>query len=95
LARRVDPTAPHAYLSGAVVGGLGKSAWLRTNLGPTLVRSLRELAGAHGLSLELYTEYQMLVERLTDVTELHARRLGVQPLVSSFQDLRSLPLQPV
>jgi hypothetical protein len=62
---------------------------------PTLVRSLRELAGAHGLSLELYTEYQMLVERLTDVTELHARRLGVQPLVSSFQDLRSLPLQPV
>ncbi|MET9315137.1 HAD family hydrolase [Kribbella sp. NPDC003505] len=93
LAARVGPDEPHILLSGAVIGSPGRPPMLTTALAPPVVRALRDLAAAHDVPLELYIGEAMVVERLDQITVLHAENLGVTPtVVASLADLTDQPV---
>ena len=87
VARRMGPNNPHVFQSGAHVafpdGETLKASSLKEVAAQQVVRHARE----HGLVLEVYTPHHMYVERKTQLSEVHARMIGVQALVRDLSEV--------
>lgn len=87
VAQRLDPNTPHVFQNGAQVtyldgNVLQASALKEANL-RALVRTAREL----GETLELYTPQSLYVERKTELSEAHAKMIGVTAIVRDLQEV--------
>lgn len=89
VAKRMGPSNPHVFQSGAHVaypdGETLKASALREAAAHTLVQHARDL----GLVLELYTPHHLYVERKTALSEAHAKLLGVAALVRDLSEVAS------
>lgn len=87
VARRLDPDTPHIFQSGAQItyidGDTLQVSALKENAILTLVRAAREL----GVVLELYTPNALYVERRTDISEAHAKMIGVTAIVRDLAEV--------
>lgn len=87
VAKRVGPTNPHVFQSGAHLafpdGDTLKASSLREAAAQALVQHARDL----GLVLELYTPQHLYVERKTPMSEAHALLLGVPALVRDLSEV--------
>lgn len=87
VAARLGPSTPHAFQNGAVVcypdGDPLRVAALREAATLALVEKAREL----GAVLELYTPTTLYVERKTEMSEAHAKMIGVGAIVSDLQEV--------
>jgi Cof subfamily protein (haloacid dehalogenase superfamily) len=89
VAERIGPSNPHVFQNGAQVGYpdgevLQVSA-LRERDAVALIQHAREA----GYVLELYTTTALFVERSTEISEAHARMLGVTALVRDLSRVAS------
>jgi Cof subfamily protein (haloacid dehalogenase superfamily) len=87
VAMRLGRHNPHIFQSGAHIaypdGETLKATSLKEAAALQLVRHAREL----GLVLEVYTPNHLYVERKTQMSEVHARMIGVQALVRDLSDV--------
>ena len=87
VALRLGRHNPHVFQSGAHIaypdGETLKASSLKEAVGQQLVRHAREL----GLVLEVYTPHHLYVERKTQMSETHARMIGVQALVRDLSEV--------
>lgn len=87
VARRLDPDTPHIFQNGAQVtyidGDTLQMSALREQATLALVRRAREL----GVVLELYTPDGLYVERRTDISEAHAKMIGVNAIVRDLAEV--------
>ncbi len=87
VARRLDPDTPHIFQNGAQItyldGDTLQMSALREQATLALVRRAREL----GAVLELYTPDSLYVERRTDISETHAKMIGVNAIVRDLADV--------
>lgn len=84
VATRLGASTPHAFQNGAVVcypdGDPLRVAALREAATRALIERAREL----GAVLELYTPTTLYVERKTQMSEAHAKMIGVTALVADL-----------
>jgi len=89
VARKLDPDTPHIFQNGAQItyldGDTIQISGLREAAVVQLVRRAREL----GAVLELYTPDTMYVERRTEISEAHAKMIGVSAIVRDLADVAS------
>ena len=89
VARRLDPDTPHIFQSGAQItyidGDTIRVSALKEGATATLVRNAREL----GVVLELYTPNALYVERRTEISEAHAKMIGVTAIVRDLAEVAS------
>lgn len=87
VARRLDPDTPHIFHSGAQItyldGNTIQVSALKEQATNTLVQHAREL----GVVLELYTPNALYVERRTEISEAHAKMIGVTAIVRDLSDV--------
>jgi len=87
VAKRLGAHNPHVFQSGAHVaypdGETLKASSLKEAAALRLVRHAREL----GLVLEIYTPSHLYVERKTQISEAHARMIGVPALVRDLSEV--------
>lgn len=87
VARRLDPDTPHIFQSGAQItyldGDTIQVSALKEQATVKLVRHAREL----GVVLELYTPNALYVERRTEISEAHAKIIGVTAIVRDLSDV--------
>lgn len=89
VAQRLDPDTPHIFQSGAQItyldGNPLQVSAVKEERIQHLVRHAREL----GVVLELYTPQSMYVERRTEISEAHAKMIGVTPIVRDLAEVAS------
>ncbi len=87
VAQRLGPTTPHIFQSGAHIaypdGETLKASALREATARRLINHARKL----GSVLELYTPSNLFVERKTDMSEAHAKMIGVTAIVRDLEDV--------
>jgi len=87
VARRLDPDTPHIFQNGAQVtyldGDTLQVSALREQATLHLVRRARNL----NVVLELYTPDAMYVEPRTDISEAHAKMIGVNAIVRDLAEV--------
>lgn len=87
IAERLGPRNPHVFQSGAIVSDPGGKNLHVAALREASVLGLVEHARELGYALELYTPTTLYVERRTDISEAHARLIGVNALVRDLQEV--------
>jgi hypothetical protein len=87
VARRLDPDTPHIFQNGAQVtyldGDTLQMSALREGATRALVRHARKL----NVVLELYTPDGLYVERRTEISEAHAKMIGVNAMKRDLADV--------
>ena len=87
VATRVGQRNPHVFQTGALIsdpaGDALHVAALRESVALQLVEYAREL----GYTLELYTPTNLYVERKTQISEAHAKMIGVTALVRDLAEV--------
>jgi Cof subfamily protein (haloacid dehalogenase superfamily) len=87
VAQRLGGHTPHVFQSGAHIafadGETLKASSLKEAAAQQLVRHAREI----GLVLEVYTPHHLYVERKTQMSETHARMIGVPALVRDLSEV--------
>ncbi len=87
VAQRLGPTTPHVFQSGAHIaypdGETLKASALREATSRRLIEQARKL----GRVLELYTPSNLFIERKTDMSEAHAKMIGVNAIVRDLEDV--------
>lgn len=87
VAERIGPDNPHVFQSGAHVGYPDGRTIQVTALREADVRVLIATARDRGAVLELYTPTELFVERRTELSERHAKLLGVTAIVRDLEDV--------
>lgn len=87
IAERIGPDNPHVFQSGAHVGYPDGRSIQVTALKEADVRALIATARQRGAVLELYTPSELFVERRTQLSERHAKLLGVTAIVRDLEDV--------
>lgn len=87
VARRLDPDTPHIFQSGAQVAYLDGDTLQVSALREKTTQSLVKRARKLGVVLELYTPDGLYVERRTDISEAHAKMIGVNAIVRDLAEV--------
>ncbi len=86
-AKRLGPTNPHVFQSGAHIaypdGDTLKVSSLKEAVAQKVVQHARSL----GLVLEVYTPQNLFVERKTPMSEAHAKLIGVAAIVRDLTEV--------
>jgi len=80
VARRLDPDTPHIFQNGAQVAYLDGDTLKMSALREGTTRELVSQARRLGVVLELYTPDGLYVERRTEISEAHAKMIGVNAM---------------
>ncbi|MEX2503092.1 MAG: HAD-IIB family hydrolase, partial [Trueperaceae bacterium] len=87
IAQRLDPDTPHVFQNGAQItyldGDTLQVSALKESSAEVLIRAARRL----GVVLELYTPNALFVERRTDISEAHAKMIGVHAIVRDLREV--------
>jgi Cof subfamily protein (haloacid dehalogenase superfamily) len=87
LAERLDADGWHIFQNGASVLRLPSGPSRSSPIAPGLIRSLIDDARARDVTLELYTDSEYAVERISDRARAHADLLGVPFAPRSLESL--------
>ena len=87
VARRLGPTVPHVFQSGAHMAYPDGETLMASSLRESATLQLVQHARALGLVLELYTPTNLYVERRTALSEAHAEMIGVAALVRDLAEV--------
>lgn len=87
IAQRLGPTTPHVFQSGAHIAYPDGQTLKASALHEATSRRLIEQARKLGTVLELYTPSNLFVERKTDISEAHAKMIGVNAIVRDLEDV--------
>lgn len=87
VARRLDPDTPHIFQSGAHVTYLDGDTLQVNALKEGVIDALVRRARGLGVVLELYTPNALYVERRTDMSEAHAKMIGVTAIVRDLAEV--------
>lgn len=87
VARRLDPDTPHVFQSGAQVAYLDGNTVQASALKEAQLRALVKASRDLGAVLELYTPQNLYVERTTDLSQAHAKMIGVTAIVRDLQEV--------
>ncbi|MEJ2289691.1 MAG: HAD family hydrolase [Deinococcales bacterium] len=87
VAQRLGPTTPHVFQSGAHIAYPDGETLKASALKEAASRRLIEQARKLGSVLELYTPSNLFVERKTDMSEAHAKMIGVNAIVRDLEDV--------
>ncbi len=87
VAERLDPDTPHIFQNGAQItyldGDTLQVAALKEASTATLIHAARRL----NVVLELYTTSSLYVERRTELSEAHAKMIGVHAIVRDLAEV--------
>jgi Cof subfamily protein (haloacid dehalogenase superfamily) len=87
VAQRLGPTSPHVFQSGAHIAYPDGETLKASALREATARHIIEQARKLGSVLELYTPSNLFVERKTDMSEAHAKMIGVNAIVRDLEDV--------
>ena len=87
IAQRLGPATPHVFQSGAHIAYPDGETLKASALKEAIARHLIEQARKLGTVLELYTPSNLFVERKTDMSEAHAKMIGVSAIVRDLEDV--------
>jgi hypothetical protein len=87
VARRLDPDTPHIFQNGAQVAYLDGDTLQMSGLREEATRALVRHARKMNVVLELYTPDGLYVERRTEISEAHAKMLGVSAMKRDLTDV--------
>jgi Cof subfamily protein (haloacid dehalogenase superfamily) len=87
VAKRLGPTNPHVFQSGAHIGYPDGDTLKVSALKEAVVKRLVQHARSVGLVLEVYTPNHLYVERKTPMSEAHAKMIGVAALVRDLGEV--------
>ena len=87
VAERLGPAAPHVFQSGAHIAYPDGETLKASALKEATARRLLSQARRLGSVLELYTPSNLFVERKTDMSEAHAKMIGVTAIVRDLEDV--------
>ncbi len=87
VALRLGPAVPHVFQSGAHIAYPDGETLKASALKEATARQLLEQARRLGRVLELYTPSNLFVERKTDMSEAHAKMIGVSAIVRDLEDV--------
>lgn len=87
VAERIGPRNPHIFQNGAQIAYPDGEILQVSALREADTRALVEYAREVGLVLEIYTPTALYVERTTEMSEAHARMLGITALVRDLNDV--------
>lgn len=83
-ARRVQPDGYHIFQNGAAVQKTDGSLGLVSTLPLDAFRGMVEAARREATPLEVYTPAAVYLERTSELTERHARLIGLEPVVGDL-----------
>jgi Cof subfamily protein (haloacid dehalogenase superfamily) len=87
IAARLGPNTPHIFENGAVLAYDNGTTIQVTTLEDDAVLRVIKKARKEGLVLELYTSNGLYVERKTEVSEAHAKLIGVAALTGDLTEV--------
>lgn len=87
VAERLGPNNPHIFQNGAHIALSSGDSLELSALKSSSTLELISFARAKGLVLELYTPGTLFVERRTNISEAHAKMIGVQAIVRDLEDV--------
>jgi Cof subfamily protein (haloacid dehalogenase superfamily) len=87
VARRIGPTNPHVFQSGAHIAFTDGETLKASALKEASTKRLVQHARSLGLVLEVYTPNHLYVERKTPMSEAHAKTLGVTAIVRDLGEV--------
>ncbi len=87
IAERIGPDNPHVFQSGAHIGYPDGRTIEVTALKESAILALVRLARDSGAVLELYTPSDLFVGKRTELSERHAKLLGVTAIVRDLEDV--------
>ncbi len=87
VAQRLGPATPHIFQSGAHIAYPDGETIRASALKEATARALIAEARKRNLVLELYTPSNLFVERKTDISEAHAKMIGVNAIVRDLGDV--------
>lgn len=87
FARRVAPEGLHVFHSGAVISPPGSPAAYVSTLPKAAVHELVAISRREGEPIEFYTETEFYLERNTELTEVHAHHLEMQPEIRDLTEI--------
>jgi Cof subfamily protein (haloacid dehalogenase superfamily) len=93
IAERLGPDNPHVFQGGAHIGYPDGRTLKVTALGETAARAMIAASRKLNVVLEIYTPTNMYVERKTDLSERHAKLIGVTAIVRDLEEV--VELEPV
>lgn len=93
IARRLDPDTPHIFQNGAQVTYVDGETLFVSALKEMACKSLIQRAREENAVLEMYTPDGLYVERRTDISEAHAKMIGVTAIVTDLTEL--LQTEPI
>ena len=93
VAERLGPDNPHIFQGGAHIAYPDGRTLKVTALGETESRAMIVASRKLNVVLEIYTPTNMYVERKTDLSERHAKLIGVTAIVRDLEEV--VALEPV
>lgn len=93
IAERLGPDNPHVFQGGAHIGYPDGRILKVTALGEETAKSMIMASRKLNVVLEIYTPTNMYVERKTDLSERHAKLIGVTAIVRDLEEV--VALEPV